>query len=159
MPLARIVGFHGLRGLLKLELLSDYVERLEKGQTVYMDGAPIVVADSTVHSGRILIKLTGYTDRNGVEQLRGKLLEAEDLPVDPEKGTFRVSDLIGCEVVTPEGKHLGPVANIEAMPAQDVLVVGELMVPFAKEFIKKIDLKAKMITVQLIPGMLPEEDE
>lgn len=153
------MGFHGLRGLLKLELLSDAIDVLDVGHTVYLEGKSIKVTDAVIHGGRLLIKLEGFTDRNSVEPLRGKLIEAEEQPIDPEQGSYRISDLVGCQVVTVEGRGIGAVDAIEPMPAQDLLVIGEIMLPFAHQFVKKVDLDARVITVELIPGMLPEDAE
>ncbi len=77
-----------------------------------------------------------------------------------EEGEFMVRDLVGCTVFTAGRRiDIGKVDEVMQMPAQDVLVVGEVMVPFVKEFVKKVDIKARKITVELIPGMIPTPEE
>jgi 16S rRNA processing protein RimM len=49
------------------------------------------------------------------------------------------------------------------MPAHDVFVIRQagredILVPGVKEFIKKVDLKNKTITIELLPGMLEGGD-
>jgi 16S rRNA processing protein RimM len=64
------------------------------------------------------------------------------------------------DVVTTEGKAVGKVTSVLSYPAQDMLEIGETLIPVVKEFIERIDLDAKTITVKPIKGMIePLEGE
>ena len=71
-----------------------------------------------------------------------------------EENEFFTEDLIGLKVVTTDGQELGVVDDVLGAPAQDILVIGEVMIPAVKEFVKEVDLEAGLIRVELIPGFL-----
>ncbi|HLK14031.1 MAG TPA: ribosome maturation factor RimM [Fimbriimonadaceae bacterium] len=159
VPVARIVGAHGLKGYLKLELLTDFPDRITEGSRLRLDGSWVTVRSTSVHQNRLMIRLEGVRDRTEAEALRGKTLEAPDTAPKLEEGEFMVRDLIGCGVLTTDGKSLGTVEDVLPYPAQDVLAIGSLMVPFVKEFVKEVDLVDRMLVIQPIPGMLDEESD
>jgi ribosomal 30S subunit maturation factor RimM len=43
-------------------------------------------------------------------------------------------------------------------PAHEILVIGEIMVPFIEEFILEIDFDSETIKLNLLPGMRPGEE-
>lgn len=77
--------------------------------------------------------------------------------------TYFIFDLIGCEIVEEgSGGHIGRVSQVERCPANDVYVIEsasgkELRCPVVKQFVKKIDVKEKRITV-VTAGWLEEGD-
>ena len=157
-PVARIVGAHGLKGYLKLALLTDHAERLAKGERLRMDDEWVTVRDTTIHQDRLLIQLEGFRDRTKAEGLRGKTLEAQEIEPELEPDEFMVRDLIGCAVVTTDGKELGFVDDVLPYPAQEILVIGTTLIPFVKEFVKHVDLAERRLTVDPIPGMVSEAE-
>ena len=67
-------------------------------------------------------------------------------------------DLVGMQVFSVSGELIGEVDEVLAYPAQDILKVGEIMIPMVQQFIKEIDLEEEKITVELLPGMRPGEE-
>lgn len=154
MPVARIVGAHGLKGYLKLTLLTDFPERLSEGSRLRLNGQWVTVRSTAIHQDRLMVQLAEVRDRTGAEALRGAVLEAIDSKPALDDDEFLVTDLIGCEVVTPAGRALGAVTDILPYPAQDVLAIGDIMIPFVKEFVKDIDLPNRRLIVEPLTGML-----
>ena len=77
------------------------------------------------------------------------------------RGYYRLEDLKGCAIVDSEsGKTLGVVTDILAAAPTKTLVVSReggknFFVPFvADEFIVKVDIEAKRITIKVIAGLL-----
>lgn len=159
--IGQIVGVHGIRGQVKVDPLTDFVERLSEGSRLFLRGDWVRVEKFQIHKGRPILGLSGVKDRNTAETLRGEYLEAIlDQKPELEEDEFLVEDLIGLKVVDAAGKEIGFVEEVLAYPAQDILQVGEVLIPLVKEFVKSIDMEQNLITVELIPGMLPgEEDE
>jgi 16S rRNA processing protein RimM len=158
MKIGQIVGAHGIRGQVKIEPERHYLSYLEKGRTVTIDGKPHIVETSTIHKGRPLIKFAAISTMNQAEALQWKDIEiSDDSPSDLGEDEFLAEDLIGMRVVTESGTELGTVDDTLANPAHDIIVVGEVLIPAIKEFITMIDFEAELITVRLIPGMLPGE--
>lgn len=155
----QIVGAHGIQGYVKVQPLTDFTSRFKKGSRFRMDGNWIEVVACTFHKGRPTLLLSGVKSRNDAEALQWKYLEAaaEDEP-ELEEDEYFTDDLLGLKVVTTEGRELGEVEEVMDMPAHQILVVGEVLIPLIKEFIEMIDLDEEVVTVKLIPGMLPDEE-
>lgn len=153
----QIAGAFGLRGQVKIQPLTDFAaERFRKGGRLRLDGEWIEIDSVSVHKGRPLVKLRGVDTIDAAEALQFKYVEAEDRP-KMAKGEFLVTDLLGLDVRTVEGEALGKVEQVLPSPAHEILVVGEIMIPFVDHFVKAVDVKARTVTVRLIPGMRPGE--
>src|SRR5512139_3623415 len=78
LTVGRIVGAHGVRGEVKVVLLTDYPERFRPGARLFLEletgVAPVEIASARPHKGMMLVKLTSYSDRNAAESLRGHRL-------------------------------------------------------------------------------------
>lgn len=150
----RIVGAFGLRGQVKLELLTDFVGRFEKGKTYLVNGNEMELEGLSWHKERLLLKFVGVDTIDQAEALQWAYVEAHADELPPlEEDEYLTADLIGMMVVTRGGRELGPVSEVLALPAQDVLVVGEIMIPAVKQFVKSVDLQSRRIEVELIEGM------
>jgi 16S rRNA processing protein RimM len=153
LDVGRVVRAHGLRGEVVVGLWSDRVERLAPGSVFSTDAGDLVVRSSRPHQGRHLVELEGIVDRTGAEALRGLVLRAP--PVEAPDVLW-VHELVGAEVVSPEGKILGRVEAVEPNPASDLLVLeGGGLVPL--RFV--IDhLPHERVTVDVPEGLLDEPD-
>jgi 16S rRNA processing protein RimM len=155
LNVARIVTTHGLKGQVKVEVLTDFDQRLAKGRRLRLQDNWVTVEASQWQNDRMILKLSGINDIETAKALKWEYLSsAADEELELEEDEFLVEDLEGMEVVTTEGQKLGKVDEVAAYPAQDILVIGEIMIPFAEQFVKKIDFDTETITVELIEGML-----
>lgn len=154
MRLGQIVGAHGLRGQLKVEPLTDFFERFAKGTVVTIQGVERTITEFTVHKGRPLIRVAGISDMTTAQQLQWAYVEGADEELELDDDEFLIEDLIGMRVVTTEGRDLGVVTEVLENPAHEILVAGDVLIPFVDEFVGEIDDEAKVILVKLIPGML-----
>jgi 16S rRNA processing protein RimM len=151
----RIVGAHGLKGEMKVQVLTDFVERLEVGRRLRLKGDWITVSGAREQNGRLLLRLSGIDHIDAAKALFGEYLEAPaDERPDLDEDEYVSGDLVGLVVVTNLGQEIGKVTNVLPLPAHDVLVVGDVMIPAVKQFVKQVDLKNGRIVVELIEGML-----
>jgi len=106
---------------------------------------------------RPILRLHGVDDRAGAEALREAdlLVERTDAPPLPE-GEYWSEDLEGCTVITPEGRELGTVLTMRALPSCEVLEVGDLLVPMVGDAVVSIDLDERRIVVD--PAFLGVEN-
>lgn len=97
---------------------------------------------------RPILRLRGVDDRAGAEALREAdlFVERAAAPALPE-GEYWPEDLEGCVVVTPDGRELGVVAAMRALPSCEVLEVGDLLVPMVGDAVVSIDVDARRIVV------------
>jgi 16S rRNA processing protein RimM len=166
LAIARVVKPFGVRGELKLEVLTGSPDRLGRLSHVYVgeSATPHKVVHFRWHGDELLLRLSDVRDRDAAEELRGQLVQIarEDaVPLDP--GEFYEHQIIGLSVVTTDGEPLGHVVEVLATGANDVYVVqgprGEILLPARVEVVRAIDLDAGIITVTLLPGLLPASHE
>ena len=151
----QIVGAFGLKGELKVEPLTDADDRFLAGTRLRLNGDWVTVKSMRMHKGRPLVKIDGIEDMTAAEKLRWQYLEAPPLTeADMDEGEYLVEDLIGMKVITVEGDDIGKVEDVLPYPAQDVLKVGDVLIPMVEEFVIEVDLEKEIITVKLLPGML-----
>ena len=155
---------HGVRGELRVELLTDYPERLSQHEVLYLgpEPRPYPLESVRFHKDVALVKLVGCEDRDQADLLRGQLVQVpiEDaVPLD--EGEYYDFQIIGAEVVTEEGESLGQVAEVLETQANDVYIVlgprGEVLIPAVEHVVQEIDLEAGRIVIRPIPGLLAGE--
>ncbi|GAA3615473.1 ribosome maturation factor RimM [Secundilactobacillus similis] len=165
-----IVNTHGIRGELRVVATTDFPkERFRKGSQLGVfkqesDAQPVktvTIASSRQHKGFILITLAGYGDINTVLPLKGmtlKVAETELTDNDLDDGQYYYHQIIGLDVVTETGEHLGKIKEIMAPGANDVWVVerpekDDLLLPVIDQVVKTVDLEAHQVTVELMEGL------
>ena len=169
LVVGRIGRAHGIKGEVSVEVRTDEPElRLAPGAVLATDPpetGPLTIATGRVHSGRLMLRFEGVSDRTGAESLRNTLLIAEvdpaQTPDDPEE--FYDHQLIDLDVVTVDGRTVGRIAEITHLPYQDLLVVarpegGEVLIPFVSEIVPEIDLDEQRAVIDPPPGLLDENE-
>lgn len=149
--IGHIVNFFGLKGELKVSVLSSTAEvRFAKGKKVYLtdlsgEKKAFTISSSRAKNERIyIIGLEGYDDINDIQSFIGQDIFAN---VRAPKGTFFYDDLVGRNVFSLNGeKDYGKVSQVTQMPAADYLIVESKYIPFQREiFIDHVDSKEKKI--------------
>jgi len=166
----RVGRAHGIRGQVTVDVRTDEPEaRLAPGAVLLTDpeaAGPLLVSAGQVHSGRLLLTFEGVADRTAAEALRGTLLLAEvdpDVRPDDDEEWYD-HQLVGLDVVRPDGTAVGEVREVLHLPGHDLLAVdrpdgSEALVPFVTEFVPEVDLAANRIVVTPPPGLLDEPPE
>jgi 16S rRNA processing protein RimM len=100
-----------------------------------------------------LLSLDSVESRTAAEALQGAtvLVYRTDLP-PPADGEFFQGDLVGLRAVSPAGEALGRVEEVWNTGPVPNLVIrgtrGELLVPFADDFVSTVDLDAGVLVVR-----------
>lgn len=155
----QIVGTFGLKGAVKVNPLTDFVERFEVGSTLLIDGEPYEVIHLGWHKGQARITFEGIETVEKAELLKWKYLTGrpkEEIELDEDE--YFTEDLIGLRVLDPEGKELGVIDDVLPRPGHDLLQIGGSLVPAVKEFVLSVDLKTGTIVIKPIPGLLHDEE-
>lgn len=158
LQIGYIARAHGLRGEVVLKTFDPQSTAINEvdvlvlgtraGETLELTLASVGEAPGS----DLLLKFEGRTRREDVANLVGSSVSVrrEDLE-PPAEGEFFMGDLVGLEVVSVEGKRLGEIAEIWSSGPVPNLVIrdgdAEQMIPFAEDFISKVDLEAKRVTV------------
>jgi 16S rRNA processing protein RimM len=152
--IGQIVGVWGLKGHVKVEPLTDFADdRFQRGARLRLDEDWTVIQEVRWMKDRPYLKLEGVDTPERARDLQWHYLEAKDEPPVLEEDEYLTTDLIGLRVETSSGEVLGKVDDVLPLPAHDVLVVGEVMIPAVKEFVLDVDIEGGMILVQLLEGM------
>ena len=165
----RVLRPHGVRGELRVEIITDYPERLVQRAYFYLarpDSPEISqrysVAGLRFHRKALLLKLNGCDDRNTADELRGMLVQIpieEAVPL--EEGEYYLFQLVGVRVETEDGEWLGQVVDVIETGANDVYVVhgprGEVLLPAIDNVIVDLDLESKLMQVHVISGLLTKD--
>jgi 16S rRNA processing protein RimM len=156
---------HGLRGEVRVTPLTDRPERFATlDECVLWDAPrdrrrPCRISGARMQGDVLLVAMAGYETPEAVGTLTGWLLavpEAEVLPA-PE-GHFYPWQLVGCRVVTEDGRDVGRVLRVEGSAAQDLWVVGderrEHLVPAVAEIVREVDLGGRRVVIRPPEGLL-----
>lgn len=161
IAIGQILKPQGLRGELKVAVLTDFPDRLEGLPELYVQGEsePRRVESWRFHGAFWVVKLSGCDNIDAAETLRNRQLEIPATETRPLSGDQHyLFEIIGLGVRTEEGRWLGKVAAITRSPAHDLWLVersagGELAVPAVAAVIRRVDLAAGEITVRLPEGL------
>ncbi|HRK70093.1 MAG TPA: ribosome maturation factor RimM [Micropepsaceae bacterium] len=169
----RITGPHGLGGEVKVQSFTQ--DPLSIGSygplavRMKADGAvrTLTIARIKRAKDHLIVRFAGISDRNGAEALKGAELfvARAQLPAAGE-GEFYLADLEGLAVRDAQGREIGRIQTISDFGGGPILVIatpegGEMMLPFADDFIAEINVAGGFICVH-VPGEIEargEEDE
>lgn len=171
--IAVITGAHGLKGRLKIRIISDIYDRFRPGSLIYCgkDNShetylhkKYVIEEFVLQRGNnALLLLAGIGDRGAAESIRGCELyitgaEAERTRSYLEPDTYYYRDLIGCEARI-SGKRFGTVTRILEAGAGEVLVVTddgekEHLIPFVESMVDTSAIGMRVLEIAPIEGLL-----
>ncbi len=116
VTVGRVGKPHGIDGSFFVDGGSASAERFALGATLLVDGAAAeIVGSKRAAGGRFVIKLDRDAPRGATLAVR-----REELP-EPGEDTYYVFQLVGLAVEEEGGRPLGVVAEVENLPANDVL--------------------------------------
>ena len=166
LVIGQVAGVHGLRGELKVDILTDDPHRFGLLERVFVgledeEPVPWLLEGYRLHKGRALLKLGNCDDRITADTLRGYLIQVpleEALPL--EDGQYFEHQVIGLDVWTTDGEYLGEVVEILYTGANEVYVIGggpagrELLIPAIEEVVLEVDLEGGRLVVKLLEGLV-----
>jgi 16S rRNA processing protein RimM len=182
--LAHLLRPQGRKGEVLAELFTDFPERFEGPKRVFLaapgfDGEANDARSAEVEAfwlpvgkneGRIVLQFAGVDTISDAESIAGMdvlVPREERRPLDDESASY-ISELIGCTVydgATP----VGVVDDVQFAMSADggrrlddaapLLVVAsaegdEILIPFAKAFLVRVDTEAKRIEMMLPDGLV-----
>jgi len=127
---ALVRGVHGLRGAVRVEVLTDRpAERFAASAVLYREGGTepltIATAEEIVDGPGWRIRFRELATRDAADTLRGAYLEAVVRPEeDLTRGSYYWHEVIGTPVRGVDGAELGTVQDIYRVGETEVFVVG-----------------------------------
>lgn len=157
--LGRVSGLFGVKGWVKIYSETQPPANILDYSPWYLNLAghwqAFKLNQGQVHGKGIIARLGDCTDRDQASLLVGAdiAIDRDQLPT-LDKNEFYWAELIGLEVLNPDGESLGKVDHLLETGANDVLVLKgadrqEILIPYIKgEVVKQVDLENGCIRVE-----------
>lgn len=176
--LARVRRPQGRKGEVLAEILTDFPEKFAERKHLWLLREPASPAHapkavelqnhwlhkSAGHSG-IVLHFAGVTSITEAETLAGLIVA---IPKEERaalaEDEIHIADLIGCTLIDisgPTPASIGKIENVDRTAGPDaapLLLVqgakGEILVPFAKTYLRTLDLPSQRVEMSLPEGLL-----
>ena len=167
LSLGVILKTRGLKGEVKVKSSTDFaLLRYKKNNKVYLynektqDLKEVHILSYSPINGFDYLIFKELNDINLVTPFIGYQIVVNKEEHPPlKKDSYYYDDLIDCKVIDQDNIEIGIVTKIEEYSANETLRIKlnngkDLLLPFVKAFIKKVDIDSKTINVELIEGMI-----
>ena len=148
VPVAVIIGAHGVTGEVRLKLFTDDMGRYP---VVTAGGRPMTIKSLRHGSNGTIARIAEISDRNAAEALRGTELTVPRSALPPlAPGEYYHSDLLGLPCVSTDGAALGRIVLIENFGAGDVIEIERpdgkrFMVPMSPQAVPEWDAERVIV--------------
>ena len=164
LEIGQFVNTFGVKGMVKIKPFTDDITRFDNLKNVYVETNKVKrqyeIEEVKYHKEMVLIKFKGIDKLEEAEMLRNAILKVnrKDEP-ELEEGTYYIVDLLGIDVYSDEGEHLGKLDDIYNHGSSDIYVVKnelgkQLLLPAISDVIKEINLEEKRIVVHILEGLV-----
>lgn len=162
----KIVGTHGIRGMVRVQAWSDSGEFLTEFKRFFLspDGEKELKAQKIQpHGGVVLIAFKGVDTVEQAESLRGKILYISRDDISLPDGRYFIDDLLGCEVFDADsGEKYGEISEVSQTGANDVWHIKsgdkEYLLPAINEVIVTVDPENERLEIRPMKGIFDDED-
>ncbi|OGS19784.1 MAG: 16S rRNA processing protein RimM [Elusimicrobia bacterium RIFOXYA2_FULL_40_6] len=160
LKIGYVVKPHGIKGVLSVSLDKKY--SLECNQKIFLEKlsdlhGPYEITCIQQNKNFLLLTIKEIIDIEQAEKFSGYSvgIPVKSLP----KNIFWIEDLVGCSVLSEKNEELGKIQSIMTSGPNDIYVVRapndkEFLVPAIKQIVKKIDIAAKKVIIDAIPGLI-----
>lgn len=159
--IGKIVAPVGIRGEVKVIVLTDFPERFDVGSEIALkmpkgESRRVRIAGRRPTRSGLTLKLEGIDTRNDAETLRDAefVIDRSEL-AELSEGQFYVFDIIGLRVITDDGRECGEVIEVLQGGANDVYVTSTgLCIPALHDVVAKVDVDKREMVIRPVPGLL-----
>lgn len=164
VTVGRVARTHGNRGAVIVNPETDFPEaRFREGRALRVRRGDrvetLTVASVRFQDGRPIVGFREIGTMTDAEALAGaelRVVESELAPLPA--GTHYRHDLVGCRVVTTDGRPVGTVKAVEGPLERSRLVVeapeGEVLVPLVEAICVRIDPEGRQIVIEPPEGLI-----
>ena len=159
IAIGQILAPWGIKGKLKVKVITDFPQRFAPSSTVYVNRQSMTIDSTEWRKGKVIVKFDAINSIKAAQRLQGQPIEIHQSQLySLPEGQYYHFQLIGLEVWTTQGELLGHITEILAAESNDNYVVkgdeGEILIPAIEDVVKSIDLNKGCIVVEAIPGLL-----
>ncbi|NPV52156.1 MAG: 16S rRNA processing protein RimM [Firmicutes bacterium] len=169
IEIGRITAPQGIKGEVRVMPSTDFPERFMGLDRVWVGRDPESASELGVESTRphkklILVKFAGISSVDEADRLRGLVVYVpEEQAVSLPPGRYFVHDVIGLDVISIYGEHIGRVVDVMMGKANDVYVVQadgepgrerEILIPAIRDIVREINIDAKRMIIEPRKGLI-----
>lgn len=153
--MGRVIGAHGISGEVRVSPHTDNPNRFIQGQKISVGDHIATLKTIKQLKTNLLVKLDIANDRSSAESLNGLFITVtpDQIPLPPS-GSYYHFQIIGLQVWTKTGDHIGKITGILETGSNDVYVVRdrkqtEILIPATSEFILDIRIDCSCMIIKL----------
>lgn len=162
----KIVGTHGVRGMVRIQPWCDSPEFFCTLKKVYLDKDgkdKLSVSKSSPHGNVVIAAIKGIDSIEEAEKYRNKVVYMDRRDAKLEEGQYFISDLLGCSVFDADSeKILGTISDVSQTGANDVWHISreerEYLIPCIEEVVVSVDIEEEKVVIRPLKGIFPDED-
>ncbi len=161
--IGQIVNTQGLKGEMRVYPLTDYKERFEEIDWIYIGEdlqTKYEIEKARYKNDMVILKIKGIDNINEVERLKNKylMIPRENARALEEDAHF-IADLIGLKVYLVEGEYIGKLKEVMQPGGNDIYVIEredgkEVLIPAVKKFVPEINITEGKMIIDPIEGMV-----
>ncbi len=146
---------HGLDGTLRIIPLTDFPDRFDGMQEVYVGDELLKIEKCRWHQDRLLMKFSKYPVREEAARLTGKMLSVpRNQAADLNDGEYYTFDIVGLSVYDTDENMIGEVTEVLRTGSNDVYAVKrenapERLVPALKKVVREIDVDGGRMVIDM----------
>lgn len=162
----RIVGTHGIRGEMRLEVWADSPQFLSGLKYLYLSAegeGRLELAAARPHKNICILKVKGVDTIEQAERYRSRIvyLDRKDRPL--ENGRYFIQDLLGCNVMHAEtGEKLGEISEVSQTGANDVWHIKrgeqEYLIPVIPQVVSSVEPENGIVKIVPLKGIFDDEN-
>ncbi len=178
--LARIKRTQGRKGEVFAEILTDFPEKFAERRRLWLLGddasahkasigvnpREVELVHHWLHKGGLVLHFAGVDSISAAEELAGLVVaipREERMPLSGDE--VYIGDLIGCvlvDVTHDEQRVIGEIEDVDRTAGHVAILVvkspdqgsEEILIPFAKEYLRRVDVEAKRVEMALPEGLV-----
>jgi 16S rRNA processing protein RimM len=175
--LAHIRRPQGRKGEVFADILTDFPEKFSERKQLWLLPSAVVAPGAGkallprevelsahwLHKGGIVLHFVGIDSISAAETLAGLVVAIpQSQRAELAEDEVHIADLIGCTVFDVSGAEpavVGPIENVDRTAGPTPLLIvqgakGEVLIPFARNFLRKLDVEARRVEMALPEGLL-----
>jgi 16S rRNA processing protein RimM len=155
---------HGIKGEVRIKAFTgDPLAIADYGPLVDEAGRRYEISEARAAKEVVVARLKGVASREAALNGVNLYVTRDKLPVSDDEDEFLQADLIGCQVIAPDGEVLGSVTAVANYGAGDLLDIAtpdgrSVLMPFTKAFTPRIDIAARRIEAEPPEGLFDADD-
>lgn len=162
----KIVGTHGVRGMVRIQPWADSGEFLTRFKKLYLDENgenSVTVLKAQPHGGVVIASFKNTETIEQAEKLRGKTVYIDREDTCLPEGRYFVEDIIGCTAYDADSeKEYGTVTDVSVTGANDVWHITknnkEYLIPAIGEVIVSAEPENGRVIIRPMKGIFDDED-